>query len=231
MSDTTQGTVKSADRVLDRFELLAHAGREMAHNEIADVLQIPKSSLTQLLRNLIARGYVEMTPNGRGHRLGATLLSLSQSAGQVRDLAALADAFLTEIRRETRESSALNQRKRDQAEVVATILGPAPRSRICVWVISHRATPHPAVRRCWHTYLPHCRTSTSPAFGSKPRRRGRCGRSRLCASNSTVSARPASPTRTKSGCGSGAMDDLQEKSDLLSEGEAVQDERLIRELL
>lgn len=125
MSDAMQGAVKSADRVLDLFELLAHAGREMAHNEIADVLQIPKSSLTQLLRNLIARGYVEVTPNGRGYRLGATLLSLSQSAGRVRDLVAQADAFLAEITRETGESSALNQLKGDQAEVVATVLGPA----------------------------------------------------------------------------------------------------------
>lgn len=125
MSDTTQAAVKSADRVLDLFELLAHAGREMAHNEIADVLQIPKSSLTQLLRNLIARGYVELTPNGRGYRLGATLLSLSHSAGQARDLVELAGAFLAEITRETGESSALNQLKGDHAEVVATILGPA----------------------------------------------------------------------------------------------------------
>ena len=125
MSDATQAAVKSADRVLDLFELLAHAGREMAHNEIADVLQIPKSSLTQLLRNLIARGYVEVTSNGRGYRLGATLLSLSHSAGRARDLVELADAFLAEITRETGESSALNQLKGDHAEVVATILGPA----------------------------------------------------------------------------------------------------------
>lgn len=125
MSETMQAAVKSADRVLDLFELLAHAGREMAHNEIADLLHIPKSSLTQLLRNLIARGYVEVTANGRGYRLGATLLDLSRSAGRVRDLVAQADAFLTEITRETGESSALNQIKGDQAEVVATITGPA----------------------------------------------------------------------------------------------------------
>ena len=86
MSDSPQAAVKSADRVLDLFELLAHSGREMPHSEIAEVLQIPKSSLTQLLRNLIGRGYVEVTPNGRGYRLGATLLRLSQSAGHVRDL-------------------------------------------------------------------------------------------------------------------------------------------------
>jgi DNA-binding IclR family transcriptional regulator len=125
MSDNTQTAVKSADRVLDLLELLARAGREMAHNEIGEALQIPKSSLTQLLRNLIARGYVEVTPSGRGYRLGPTLLSLSQSAGQARDLMAQAEASLADITRETGESSALNQLKGDEAEVVATILGPA----------------------------------------------------------------------------------------------------------
>jgi DNA-binding IclR family transcriptional regulator len=45
MSDSTQAAVKSADGVLDLLELLARAGREMAHNEIGEALQIPKSSL------------------------------------------------------------------------------------------------------------------------------------------------------------------------------------------
>jgi DNA-binding IclR family transcriptional regulator len=125
MSEGAQAAVKSADRVLDLFELLAHAGREMSHSDISDVLQIPKSSLTQLLKNLIARGYVETTPNGRGYRIGDTLLSLSESAGQIRNLASHAEAFLSEVTRETGESSALNQLKGDQTEVVATTLGPA----------------------------------------------------------------------------------------------------------
>lgn len=125
MPDNTQTAVKSADRVLDLFELLAHAGREMAHSDISEMLQIPKSSLTQLLKTLIARGYVETTPDGRGYRLGDTLLSLSESVGQSRDLASHADAFLSDVTRETGESSALNQRNGDQVEVVATVLGPA----------------------------------------------------------------------------------------------------------
>lgn len=125
MSDTAQTAVKSADRVLDLFELLAQGGREMSHADISAALQIPKSSLTQLLKNLIARGYVAVTPNGRGYRLGNTLLHLSQAAGQVRDLVAQAETFLAELTRETGESSALNQLKGDHAEVVATVLGPA----------------------------------------------------------------------------------------------------------
>ncbi|HWK45430.1 MAG TPA: IclR family transcriptional regulator [Stellaceae bacterium] len=125
MSEQAQAAVKSADRVLDLFELLAHAGREMSHSNISEVLQIPKSSLTQLLKNLLARGYIETTPNGRGYRLGDTLLSLSESAGQIRNLASHAEAFLSDVTRETGESSALNQLKGEQTEVVASVLGPA----------------------------------------------------------------------------------------------------------
>lgn len=125
MSDSAQAAVKSADRVLDLLELLARAGREMTHSDISEVLEIPKSSLTQLLKNLLARGYVETTPNGRGYRLGHALLSLSESSGQMRNLASHAEAVLSDLTRESGESSALNQLRGDQVEVVATVLGPA----------------------------------------------------------------------------------------------------------
>jgi len=125
MSDSAQSAVKSADRVLDLFELLARSGREMSHSEIADVLKIPKSSLSSLLKNLIGRGYVEVSPSGRGYRIGDALLALSQSAGHVRDLAELSKEILTVLTRETGESSAVNQLKGDTTEVVATVLGPA----------------------------------------------------------------------------------------------------------
>ena len=117
-------TVKSADRVLDLIEFLARGGREVSHTEIAEALEIPKSSLTQLLKNLVLRGYVDLTANGRGYRLGETLLNLSQSVGRGRNLVSEAETFLPELTRDTGESSALNQLKDDRAEVVASVLGP-----------------------------------------------------------------------------------------------------------
>lgn len=124
MESAAQTPVKSADRVLDLFEYLARSGRAVSHTEIADALEIPKSSLTQLLKNLLARGYVESTPNGRGYRLGDKLLNLSKLVGRARDLVSEAQAFLIDLTRETGESSALNQLNGDAAEVVATVLGP-----------------------------------------------------------------------------------------------------------
>jgi len=64
----------------------------MSHSDIWEMLDIPKSSLTQLLKNLLARGYVETTPTGRGYRLGDALLSLSESTGQIRKLASHVEA-------------------------------------------------------------------------------------------------------------------------------------------
>jgi DNA-binding IclR family transcriptional regulator len=124
-SSPNSASVKSADRVLDLFELLGQGSLEMSHTEIAELLQIPKSSLSQLLKALVARSYLEISSNGRGYRLGPTFLKLAEGIGRARDLVSLAEPLLAELTRETGESSALNQVKGDMAEVTATVLGPA----------------------------------------------------------------------------------------------------------
>jgi DNA-binding IclR family transcriptional regulator len=116
--------VKSADRVLDLFELLARGGREMSHAEIAAALEIPKSSLTQLLRNLVARGYVAFSAASKGYRLGEAFAALARQGGPQLDLVARAAPVLAEITAQTRESSALNRMTGDEAEVVATVSSP-----------------------------------------------------------------------------------------------------------
>ena len=59
---TKSVSVKSADRVLDLLELLTRRGKAMSHTELSLALGIPKSSLTQLLRNLTDRGYLLFSP-------------------------------------------------------------------------------------------------------------------------------------------------------------------------
>jgi DNA-binding IclR family transcriptional regulator len=114
-------TVKSADRVLDLFELLGQWDREMSHSDIADALKIPKSSLTQLLRNLTSRGYVEFVAETKGYRLGSTFTVLARKTGRSIDLVACAEPVLAEITAQTQESSALNRLKGTEVEVVATV--------------------------------------------------------------------------------------------------------------
>jgi DNA-binding IclR family transcriptional regulator len=124
LMEEIQAAVKSADRVLDLFELLAGWGQELSHTDIASALKIPKSSLTQLLRNLVGRGYLEFSPASKGYRLGEAFTKLTRRTSQIRTLAACAQPILEEVTQITMESSALNQLKGDQVEVVATVSSP-----------------------------------------------------------------------------------------------------------
>jgi len=113
--------VKSAERVLDLFELLGRWEREMSHSEIADALAIPKSSLTLLLRTLVARGYVEYAPETKGYRLGGAFSTLARRSGRDFDLVESVEPILAGITATLGESSALNRLRGQMAEVVASV--------------------------------------------------------------------------------------------------------------
>lgn len=115
--------VKSADRVLDLFELLSRSSRGVSHSNIADRLGIPKSSLTPLLRNMLLRGYVVIGENGRSYQLGPQLLKLVRIGRIASDLAKEATSLLQQATRDVGETSAFNQLHDDQQEVVATVTG------------------------------------------------------------------------------------------------------------
>lgn len=115
--------VKSADRVLDLFELLAGSGRGMSHGNIAERLDIPIGSLSRLLRNMVMRGYVVAGADGRSYQLGPQLLKLARIGRIASDLAKESAFFLQQATRELGETSAFNQLHDDQQQVVATVVG------------------------------------------------------------------------------------------------------------
>ena len=51
-------TVKSADRVFDLLELFERVRRPLRVGEIAERLGVPQSSVSMLLRTMVARGYM-----------------------------------------------------------------------------------------------------------------------------------------------------------------------------
>lgn len=116
--------VKSANRVLDVFELFARRGRPMSHTEIAEQLAIPKSSLSNLLATLAARGYLELTADRRSYRLGESLLALARRQAVSADLVTVAGPVLRALTRACGESSALNQLNDDETVVTCTEMGP-----------------------------------------------------------------------------------------------------------
>jgi DNA-binding IclR family transcriptional regulator len=120
----SKSAVKSADRVLDVFELLARWARPLSHSEIAEQLGIPKSSLTQLLHTLVQCSYLDFSTDDRGYTLGASVLALASQQSRMRDLVALARPVLENLTRETGESSALNMLRGDMSVVAATVVSP-----------------------------------------------------------------------------------------------------------
>jgi DNA-binding IclR family transcriptional regulator len=113
--------VKSADRVFDLFELLAPRREGLSHTEIAEALEIPKSSLTQLLKTATHRGYITYEPKEKCYRLGSRFADIAGWPTIEQDLVAQAAAVLEEVTASTQESSALNVFSGDMAKVVATV--------------------------------------------------------------------------------------------------------------
>ncbi|MGV6875540.1 IclR family transcriptional regulator [Pseudochelatococcus sp. B33] len=118
------GAVKSATRVLDLFEYLGRWDAEKTHTEIARELAIPKSSLTQLLKTLVRRGYLTYSAESKGYGLGPAIASLATRIHDGNDLISVAQPILSWITAETHESCALNFIKGDRSEVVACVTSP-----------------------------------------------------------------------------------------------------------
>jgi DNA-binding IclR family transcriptional regulator len=121
---TDFGAVKSATRVLDLFESLGRWDAQKTHVEIANELGIPKSSLTQLLKTLVRRGYLTYLPASKGYELGPAIASLAKRVHYGTDLMSVADAVLSEVAAETRETCALNVLKGGRSEVRACVMSP-----------------------------------------------------------------------------------------------------------
>lgn len=114
-------SVKSADRVLDILELLASTGRAMTHAEIGRRTSIPKSSLTQLLRNLAGRGYVEILDGALTFRLGDGAFAVARRGAHTRELVELARPYMEQLTALTGESSGLSLLNDDMAERVCSV--------------------------------------------------------------------------------------------------------------
>jgi DNA-binding IclR family transcriptional regulator len=100
MSRTAQGEgVKSAVRVLDIFELLAHHPDGISLSQIAAELHIPKSSAHGLLATLSNRGYLREGRQERTYRLGVRLFELGSGYMAGTDLLADGQEVVREMAR------------------------------------------------------------------------------------------------------------------------------------
>ena len=117
-------SVKSADRVLDLLELLTRRGKAMSHTELSLTLGIPKSSLTQLLRNLTDRGYLLFSPGPNTYEPGPGFFALLRQGHEGFNLVALARPVLEKLTGATHESSSFNVYRKDCVERMCGVDSP-----------------------------------------------------------------------------------------------------------
>jgi IclR family transcriptional regulator, KDG regulon repressor len=91
-------SVKSAERVLDIFELLRSHAEGLTFSQLCQALALPKSSAHALLRVLEQRGYLEQHPESRSYRIGLRLYEAGNAYRPATDLREAAAAALDAVR-------------------------------------------------------------------------------------------------------------------------------------
>jgi DNA-binding IclR family transcriptional regulator len=120
MKTAAPTAVKSAARVLDVLELFASTRRALSHSEIAAELKIPKSSLTQLLRNLEYRGYLTFTPGADTYSPGPAVANLASSLRVSFDTASIAQPVIDMIAKRVQETTSVSVLRGTEVERIAT---------------------------------------------------------------------------------------------------------------
>ncbi len=95
--------VKSADRVMAVLDLVAQHG-SMGFTEIAERLELPKSSAHALLRTMEARAYLALDPERKTYRLGSRIWELAQAVHEIEDLRTLMKPLMDRLVERTGET-------------------------------------------------------------------------------------------------------------------------------
>lgn len=120
MKTVAKTAVKSADRVLDVLELFVATRRSLMHSEIAAELDIPKSSLSQLLRNLENRGYLVFTPGANTYAPGPAITKLASGLRVSFDIASIAQPVIDTVAKRIQETTSVSVLRGTEVERVAT---------------------------------------------------------------------------------------------------------------
>lgn len=97
--------VKSADRVMQILEAIGSSEEGKTHGELSSTLNIPKSSLSLLLANLVDREYLSLSGTDRRYALGPQVLVLAGRYLSSLDIVRLGQPVLKKITRAIDESA------------------------------------------------------------------------------------------------------------------------------
>ena len=99
--------VKSAVRVFEILKFMAIRDGGTLHSDIVNALGIPRASLTALLSDLRALGYVEYDPKTKRYALGPEILTLSNAYLRNLNIVRIGEPILRDIFNEVREVTSL----------------------------------------------------------------------------------------------------------------------------
>jgi DNA-binding IclR family transcriptional regulator len=102
--------VKSANRVFSILEIIGESKTGLTHGEIRSILQIPKSSLTALLVDLLSQDYVVQDSLSKRFTLGPKILILARKYVENIDILNYGRNFVNEISKETLQTVTLTTR-------------------------------------------------------------------------------------------------------------------------
>lgn len=119
MKQNQGAAVKSLDRGLDILEYVAAAKRPALFSRLMADLGIPRSSLSHLLNNLQARGFLARDAESDGYRLGSNAAKLAKAAPRP-SLRERVQPFLDRLASELDEACGFYIRTDDSVQVVGS---------------------------------------------------------------------------------------------------------------
>jgi DNA-binding IclR family transcriptional regulator len=134
-----EGLVKSADRVLRIFDLIADQG-PLTFSQVVAELELPASSIHNLLKTLVRRRYLRLDPDDRRYELGMRLWEVAQRYAATDDLPRLAQPIMNRVMARTRETVQLA--RLDGIENVYLAIAESPEPMKLVSAVGKRLYAH-----------------------------------------------------------------------------------------
>lgn len=132
--------VKSAVRVLDIFEAFEAEQRSLTISDLVDLLQIPQSSMSTLIKSLVAKGFVEYDAQTRRYRPSIRLAFLGNWVLGSTDVIARIHSLAQSLHEETGEAVLIGAENGLTLQYLSLVLTPN----------TLRVALHPGMRRPIH---------------------------------------------------------------------------------
>lgn len=132
--------VKSAVRVLDIFEAFEAEQRPLTISNLVDILQIPQSSMSTLIKSLVARGFVEYDAESRRYSPSVRLAFLGSWALGDTDVIARLHMLAQRLHEETGETVLIGAENGLYMQYLSLVISPQ----------TVRFSLHPGLKRPIH---------------------------------------------------------------------------------